>query len=259
MKIILNEKEILDKSLEQGYIDNKPSITIKLLAKHFFSIGQNKNQVIDSIDNFMEKYQKNYNFMDWQKVIKRIVNKTSKLESFEFVNITSVEIYQEELEEIKKIDNLRLEKLAFVLLVYSKIYNQMNKNEKNWVNSSIGDIFSDTKMAVSKKNQCLMINKLSDMKLLEVSKKVDCTNIKVLFTKYEGNKKIDITDFRDFIYEYLRWNGEKIGVCEGENCGRLIKITNNRQKYCPICWKERHQELKNKWKRENWNNKKEEV
>jgi hypothetical protein len=59
MKIILNEKEILDKSLNKGFIDKKPSNTIKLLAKHFFSIGQNKNQVIDSIDNFMEKNYKN--------------------------------------------------------------------------------------------------------------------------------------------------------------------------------------------------------
>lgn len=33
----------------------------------------------------------------------------------------------------------------------------------------------------------------------------------------------------------------------------------NRQKFCRNCWKEKHQELKNKWKRENWNNRKEEV
>jgi hypothetical protein len=31
------------------------------------------------------------------------------------------------------------------------------------------------------------------------------------------------------------------------------KQTSNRRKYCGSCWKERHQELKNKWKREKWN------
>jgi len=234
MKIILNEKEILDKSLNKGFIDKKPSNTIKLLAKHFFSIGQNKNQVIDSIDNFMEKNYKNYNFIDWQNIIKRIVNKISKLEKFEFINIFNVIIYKEELEIIKKIDNLRSEKLAFVLLVYSKIYNQMNKNETNWVNSDLRDIFSDTKMAVSKKDQCLMINKLGDMKLLEVSRRVDCTNIKVLFTQNNGNKKLVINDFRDFVLAYLKWKGEKIGNCE--RCGILIKAYNSR-KYCDECAK----------------------
>jgi hypothetical protein len=49
----------------------------------------------------------------------------------------------------------------------------------------------------------------------------------------------------DFIYEYLRWKGEKIGNCEGENCGRLIVLRNNRQKYCHTCWKEKQKEL---WK-----------
>jgi protein-arginine kinase activator protein McsA len=36
-------------------------------------------------------------------------------------------------------------------------------------------------------------------------------------------------------------------------CGIPIKQTSNRRKYCSSCWKKRHQELKNKWKREKWN------
>jgi len=237
MKIILNEKGMLDKSLNNGYIDSKPSITIRLLAKHFFGIGQNKNQVFDSIDNFMIKNCRNYNITNWQDTINRIVNKVSKLESFEFLNIDKIIIYKEELEVIKNINNLRLEKLAFVLLVYSKIYNKMNKNETNWVNSDLKNIYSDTKMAISKKDQDLMVNKLVNMGLLEVSRIVNCTNIKILFTKNNGEITIEIDDFRDFVYYYLKWKGFKIGVCEGEDCGRLIKIKNNKNKYCPDCWK----------------------
>ena len=243
MKIILNEKVLLNKSLNDGYIDKKPSITIKLLAKHFFKIGQDKEQVIDSIDNFMSNNYKKYNFMDWQDTIKRIVGKVGKLDVFEFINISNIIIYQDELDLIKNIDNLRLEKLAFVLLVYSKIYNQMNNNETNWVNSNLRDIFSDTKMTVSKKDQNLMINKLGNMGLLEVSRIVDCTNMKVLFTKNKGKIAIVICDFRDFIYEYLDWVGYKIDICEGKDCHRLIMVKNNRQKYCNICWKKKVKEL----------------
>ena len=253
MKIVLNEKELLSKSLKSGHIDKKPSITIRILAKHFFNIGQNKEQVIDSIDSFMEKHQKGYNYMDWHRVIKGIVNKIDKLEKIEFIDINNIIIYLDELEVIKNINNLRLEKLAFVLLVYSKIYNQLNKNDTNWVNSSLSDIFSDTKMAVSKKDQNLMINKLIDLKLLDVSKIVDCTNIKILFAKNNGEIAFEVKDFRDFVLEYLRWKGEKVGNCEGENCGRLIAIRSNSQKYCKDCWKEHRNEYQRELMRKKRN------
>ena len=73
MKLILNEKVLLSKSLNEGYINDKPSITIRLLAKHFLKIGQDKIQVIDSINNFMEKNLKKYNITKWKDIIRRIV------------------------------------------------------------------------------------------------------------------------------------------------------------------------------------------
>jgi len=254
MKIILNEKQMLEKSLNDGYIDDKTTSTIKLLAKHYFSIGQNIEQVINSIENFMDKNYHNFNIADWQNTISKSVKYVSKYNSFDLLDINKVEIYQEELEIIKDINNLRLEKLAFILLVYSKIYNQMNKNDSNWVNSSLKDIFSDTKMAVSTKEQGLMINKLGGMGVVEVSKKVDCTNIKVLFTKSNGDVAFEVNDFRDIVFYYLKWIGEDISNCD--ECARLIKVNSNRQKFCPTCWKEiREQQNKDKALRYYYKNK----
>ena len=250
MKIILNEKQMLERSLNEGYIDEKSTNTIKLLAKYYFSIGQDRNQTIDSVENFMEKHYLNFNIIDWQKTIKNCVKNVYRHNNFTLLDINKIIIYQEELDIIKEINNLRLEKLTFVLLVYSQIYNQMNKNDSNWVNSSLKDIFSDTKMAVSTKEKGLMINKLVDMKLIEISRIVDCTNIKVLFTKTSGEIVLEITDFRDFVLEYLKLIGENIGVCEGNDCGRLIQINSNSQKFCRGCWKEKERELKRDWKRE---------
>ena len=49
MKLVLNEKEVLDRALKDGIIEDKPTTTIKVLAKHYFGIGQSKKQVISSI------------------------------------------------------------------------------------------------------------------------------------------------------------------------------------------------------------------
>ena len=49
MRLILNEKKILEKSLNDGYIDkDKPSHTMRTLIKHYFSAGMNKSQINDT-------------------------------------------------------------------------------------------------------------------------------------------------------------------------------------------------------------------
>ena len=58
--------------------------------------------------------------------------------------------------------------------------------------------------------------------------------------------------FRNYIREFrgFKYNDKIIHCIQ---CGIPIKQTSNRRQYCSSCWKKRHQELKNKWKREKWN------
>lgn len=247
MKIILNEQEIVDKALKDGYIDTKkPSSTIKLLIKHFYNIGQDKDQVRDSIETFLKKNLKGFNEVKWQTLLDNMVRDLQKSNNELFV-LKDIKISGNELNKIRSIGNLRLEKLAFVLLVYAKIYNQMNKNKSNWVNSELKDVYSDTKMAVSSTEQGKMIYKLKELGLVDISKRVDCTNIKVLFID-DGEVEIELDDFRDFVLVYLKWIGEKIIDCE--DCGQLIKpkTKNSNIKLCTKCSHEREKKRKREWK-----------
>ena len=240
MKIVLNEKRVLDKALEEGVIEDKPIITIKILAKHYFSIGQNKSQVTSSIESFMEKSYSGFNISKWEKKIKNVVASVFKKGKFDLVNIKEVIIYKNELEKIREINNLRLEKLAFVLLVCAKIYNQMNNTDLNWVNTNLKDIFSDTNMAVSKKDQSLMIYRLNVLQYLTYPDNIQSTNIKVMYCNSNGEEVIRIDDFRNYVFYYLKWIGETVENCE--ECGVLFLPTSNRNKYCKTCWKEINKE-----------------
>jgi len=44
---------------------------------------------------------------------------------------------------------------------------------------------------------------------------------------------LTVSNFRNFVYEYLRWKGENIRNCV--KCNILFAPTNNRQKYCNVC------------------------
>lgn len=235
MKLILNEQYIINEALKNGYIDKrKPSNTIKLLIKYYYNIGQDKDQVRKSIEDFMKENYENFNTVKWCKTLDKMVD-YAKDKNNELFVLDEIIITKTELDIINNINNNRLENLAFVLLVYAKIYNKMNGNDSNWVNAELKDIFSDTKMAVKLIDQGKMIYKLKELNLVDISKKVDCTNIKVLFVDENGEKTIIIKDFRNFIYEYLKYNGEKIGKCE--ECNTLIKLK-NKTKYCKECAKD---------------------
>lgn len=236
MRLILNEQDILKQILECQYIDkDKPTNTIKILIKYYLYEGIKKSNVIVLIDSFLKDNLPNYNSVKWQNTIENMTNKINREKNFDLLNITSIEITEKELNTIKDLNQEKYEKLAFVLLVYAKIYNLINNNEKNWVNEEHKYIFSDAKIAIKVNDQGKMINELYKMGLVKPSLIVDRTNIKVNFVDKESPVVLVITDFRSYIYEYLRWKGKNIDSCD--ECGILFIPSNNRQKYCKDCWK----------------------
>jgi len=237
MRLILNERQMLNKSLNEGYIDkDKPSNTMRTLVKHYFSIRMNKPQIIDSVDKFFAVNMKNYNSVKWQKSIENMVNFIHRKKDFTLLNIERVEITENELDTIIKLNNIKFEKLAFALLVYAKIYNQMNGKDENWVNEEHKYIFSDAKVVVSIKEQGKMLYDIKKLGLISYSVMVDSTNIKVNFVDKDNPVVLVISDFRNFVYNYLKWKGENIINCE--ECGILFYPKNNSHKFCKICQKD---------------------
>lgn len=251
MKIILNEQEILNNIINNKTINNKsPLFDLRILAKYYFGRGMNKVQVRDSLEDFMKKKYKGFNSVKWSKRLDELVKRIEKT-NYELFVLDNIIIFQDELITISNVNNKNLEKVLFVLLVYAKIYNKLNKNNLNWVNCDSKYIYSDCKLAVSVEKQCLQLHNLKEMGFINISNMVDCINIKLNYAKEDGNIAIIISDFRDFVYEYLRWKGEKIGYCQNENCNRLIILKSNKTKYCNMCAKEiekeNHKERNKQW------------
>jgi len=246
MKIVLDEYVVLDKALKDGIVDNRPTLTILVLAKHYLGEGCERDQVIFNINNFMCKHYQGYIFANWQKTIRNIVDKVNRRGDFNLVNIKEVMIYKEELNVVKSISNLKFERLAFTLLVYAKIYNILNKNNTNWVNAEFKDVLNDTGMRISRYDGALMVYELKKKGLLQPSRIVDSTNIKVLFAEDEGDVAFKVSHFDNIIDYYYQWlEPEKYMNCEV--CNVPVKKTSNRRRYCNKCGREKQLD----WQRES--------
>ncbi len=245
MKLILDEKHLLNRALNEGFVYKKPSVTIRILAKHYLSKGMNNEQVYDIISSFLSKNYADYIPMNWHRSIKGIINKLVRNKDYSLVYIENIEITKNEINKIKAINNIELERLAFTLLVYAKIYNQLNDNSSNWVNERHGHIFKDAKISAEDIKQGRMIHELNKAGLIFVPLKNESINIKVEFVDNsfdESDVVITINNFENFVYEYYKYfDSSKFIYCS--ECGKLIKPTNNRQKYCSICWRKKEREL----------------
>ncbi|WP_427051174.1 hypothetical protein [Paenibacillus sp. TC-CSREp1] len=240
MKMILNERKHAEEALAYGKMDKKPTRTLVCIAKLGLEQGQSIDEVHNVLHQFMSKYYLNYNAVHWDSFFHRVIHQAAcyfktreKAGKSRLIEIDDISITYTELLRIKELRSKRLEKLAFVLLVYSKINNRIHESNVYWVNNVWSEIYSDTGMAVSKRDQGLLVHKLIQSGLLKESKRVDSTNVQVLFAQEEDDVAIKLICFDDFILEYLRWTGERIKNCT--ICGKRLIAKSNRQKYCKEC------------------------
>lgn len=238
MDIILNEKSFVEKILEDGIVDKKPSKTIWLLAKYYNSLGIDKEQSIKNIDCFMKKNYKNkYNSVTWGDLVEGIVNQAIK-NNFDLNNVESVNITKSEIDFIKSIGQKTLEKLTFTYLVYAKVLNQINPKNNNWVSSKYRTaIFKDANIGEKGSKQLEIIHKAVVRNIIVLSKNITNNSINVEnYINENDSVVLVVRDFRELGLQYLKFIGEK-NIVNCEVCKRLIVKTrpNSNIKYCKNC------------------------
>jgi tRNA splicing endonuclease len=235
MNIIMNEKEEAERIIKNNEINmKKPSETIQLLIKYYYNEKHmNKEDIRTVIECYMQKNYKEFNSTKWQNSLDRAVQIYAS-NKYKLININRVFITDDEFKEIEKLNDIELEKVAFVLLVYAKTYNQINEQNNNWVRANKIDILKDAKnKSRNKINKYKLFTDLNDKGYIDFAKKINNTNIQVKHVNNLSPVKIEINNLKNFISEYLKC---KEGYCI--ICGKPVKKKNNRIKYCKQCAKE---------------------
>ena len=232
--IILNERAYAEDCLKNRIVDNKPFITLSILAKYYYHcFGYRKKKITELLIDYMEKSYPYYssNKTSWDDNIEKIAKNAGKFNLFE---IDGVWITKSEIDTIQDLHNKVLERLAFTMLCIAKLNNIKNPKNQGWVNTDAKEIFSLAKISCSVTNRYERIGRLNQLGLLEFPKKNDNLSSRVTFINDESEKVLNISDFRELGYEYLKFTGGNFTRCQ--DCGILIR--NNKagtKKYCSSC------------------------
>ena len=117
----IDEEKILEELLANpNTIAKDISTKVKILIKHYKREGLSKNEIRNELDNFLMEHFVGFVLADWDKKLKRWVNKYTKQEHCSFIKMNDIVIYKEELDFISKEwniegeNNIEIEKLLFV-------------------------------------------------------------------------------------------------------------------------------------------------
>ena len=280
---ILNEIEYAKELEQKGFIQKKYGFELKILAKYYYSQGIGGDELKTKLIAFCNKYIPKYNEIKYMKMIN---NACRYGEDYSLFIVKPVRITPTEIEKIQKLNNLKVEKVAFVLLVLANInkqsyslyikdkinkiikINNAKKKPQEWeilkksfphihkgyyVNNGINEIFKLAKVCLNKKEKNAIMKKLIDEEFISMT--YSCKyKLDYVFHQEEENAVI-INSFDDFVLEYDYLIGDNIGHCA--YCEKPFRIRSNKHKYCSKCarevWNEYNKEKQKEYYHKNKN------
>lgn len=233
MSIVLRESEWTENVIKNKTLGNKPSETLRRVARYYLDKGYSKRDTRKMLDIFLIQCDPSYSLARWSDALDHAVSRAQK---YPAINIDGVDITKPEMEIIDSLDGKQIKRLAFTLLCLSKYWMSVMPDGDYWVNNKDNEIMATANIKTSIKRQSMMYWTLRELGLIQFSRKVDSTNVRVCFAQ-DGDVAMRITDFRNLGYQYLRFHGEPYFECE--SCGLTTKInTPNKgckQRYCRDC------------------------
>ena len=232
---IFDEIGMLSKMIDEGMVDDvNINRTIKKLARYAYINNMNNDESYDFIVNYMNKNCKDFSevgsFDDINGCIKDAPKAALK-------NITQVVITKTELDIIVSLNDIRKEKLAFVLLADAKYDNACKNKKLNLSFLTNSDLFRLARVTMPIKERDLFLHFLYENQLVEVNINPIATGKRLLYVS-EDDSGVGIVltenNYKELAFTYLNWkNG---GYKECKNCGRLFKTKKEgNQLYCKKC------------------------
>lgn len=225
MNFILNEKNFVEDVID-GIADSDIICTtslnymITMFAKYYLLFGGDDEEYMSIIASSKNvSFYKVYSLFD--KKVKMFNSKECSLREKDRIEITD-----NELEQIAKIDNRKCRKLMFTFLVLSKFY------DNQWINLKFSEIFKLSNLPITVNERAQLLKKLISEKYISMNNYSSDLSIKVEIEQGKGEKKAYITEINDLGKKYLTFSENKM-MCK--RCGRIIVKTIHNRLYCKNC------------------------
>ena len=232
--MILNEEKYAKDLLLGKNKDVKSAIKkIGYITRYNLHVlGKDDNENYASTVKWMTKHQDNFDESAYSNAISNAI-KVAKRRVF--YNIDSIIVTKNEFEKMKSLENIREEKVLFVLLCMAKQQSIFIGFTDGLVKYSITDLCKMARISVPADDREYILHDILTKGLISCPKKNDTKCLKVNFIDVDGDAQLILNevDCQELAYVYLREKDGK-GFKRCKSCGRLMR-SNGHKDVCTYC------------------------
>ena len=235
--LILNEEKYA-KAIYDGTNDDVKSIMAKIryITRYLLHTksGSEKDVYQETVE-WLTKYHDNFDESCYSNLISDAISGAQK---YPFYNIGSIKVTQLELDIISSLDNLRAEKVLFVLLCMAKQQSVSMGFTNGLVKYSITDLCKMARVSVPSDEREYILHEIVQHGLIGYPKKNDTKCLIVNFIDGDGDAvlELDESDCQELAYVYLNWKNNGVGYGRCEYCNRMMKKSKtNPKRFCESC------------------------
>ena len=235
--LILNEEQYAA-SLYEGKNDKIKSVLGKIgyiTRYNLYTLGYDDENNYKYTVEWMNNNHDNFDESYYSNLVSDAIKRAHKTP---FYNIDNIKITQSELSSIASLDNLRAEKVLFVLLCMAKQQRVVSGFTNGLVRYSLTELCKLARISVPADDREYILYNIVQKSLLSCPKKNDTKCLIVNFINDEDDVvlELDETDCQELAYVYLNWKNNGQGYTRCQRCNKLIKQSKTKpRKYCEEC------------------------
>ena len=231
-----DDKKDIESKISSNYVNQEnPEDTIRDLARYNHHILCMKKE--DNYDSILAYMSKNCADFYEEKYFKIIYRNIASAKKYKFRSVAPVVITKSEIDKIISLNDIRKEKIAFVLLAVAKYYNNVSSDNNNRMYISMSDLFKLSRVAIPCKERASYLHFAYQEGIL-IEHMFVGTNLKIVGIVDDNSEavlELGEDDYKELAYAYLNYKNGGYKHCK--SCGKLFKMSKNApgRLYCKDC------------------------
>lgn len=232
MRFNFNEKSKIYSIVEDGDVNgltiNKAIWNAAIYYTHLNPVD--KKDVFWKIVEFMNKNYSDFMYQGYVSVINRDINKAYK---YKIKDVSSINITKKEMDKIMSLNDIRKEKIAFVILALAKYQNAESQRDNDTFYAKTSEIFKFARVVIPAKERNLYFGFAYQEGVLKQNFSIGYNALTAAFVDHEEDEivlTLDEYDYLELAYVYLNYKNGGYKRCK--ECGRWFRAKNNALQYC---------------------------
>lgn len=191
-----------------------------------------KKIIFNTVVKFMEQHYSDFKYEGYVRAINKCINDVKK---YRIKNIDSIKITKSEMNKIQSLNDIKKEKIAFVVLALAKYFNAAYENEKDNFYAKTSEIFKFARISIPVRERDYYLRFAYEEGILKPNYSIGNNAYTAAFVSHNDEEivlELNESDYLEIAYTYLNYKNGGYKRCKA--CGRWFKVSVGKpnEQYC---------------------------